>query len=322
MRTDVGFDAAGTTLRGWLYVPDGATGPCAAVVMAHGLSALKEMGLDDYAEVFVAAGLAVLVYDHRNLGASDGTPRDEIDPVAQMRDYRHAITFAQSQPGIDPERIGIWGTSYTGGLVLMVAALDRRVRAVVSQVPYISAHETTTRAMDADAQRGHRRMLEENRAAMAAGEPSRTVTVCEDDPGKPEDATTRMSFRYFNHYAAARKLAWPNRLTVHSLDLRQEYETMPWMPRISPTPLLMIVASEDRITPTDLALRAYDAAAQPKELLLIPGDHYLPYIENFADSSRAARDFFVKQLQGSRRTRGPDRAGVPARPLRRSGPSM
>lgn len=296
MRIDIEFDAAGTTLRGWLYVPDDAARPCPAVVMAHGLSALKEMGLDDYAEVFVAAGLAVLVYDNRNIGASEGTPRDEIDPVAQMRDYRHAITFARSRPGIDPGRIGIWGTSYTGGLVLVVAALDRRVRAVVSQVPYISAHETSARAMTPEARRDYRLMLDENRAAMAAGMPSRIVTVCEDDPGKPVDATTRMSFRYFNHHATTRKLAWPNRLTVHSLDLRQEYEAMPWMPRIAPTPLLMILAAEDRITPTDIALRAFDAAAQPKELLLIPGDHYLPYIENFADSSRAARDFFLKHL--------------------------
>lgn len=296
MRRDVEFDAAGTTLRGWLYVPDGATGPRPAVVMAHGLSALKEMGLDDYAEVFVAAGLAVLVYDNRNIGASDGTPRDEIDPVAQMRDYRHAITFAQSRLEIDAGRIGIWGTSYTGGLVLIVAALDRRVRAVVSQVPYISAHDTTVRAMTPEVQLDYQRMFVNDRAAMAAGAESKTVTVCEDDPRKPADATTRMSFRYFSHYVTTRKLAWPNRLTVRSLDLRQEYEAMPWMPRISPTPLLMVVASDDRITPADIARRAFEAAQQPKELLVIPGDHYLPYIEHFAASSGAARDFFLKSL--------------------------
>ena len=79
MRSDIEFSAAGVTLRGWLYLPDQGKGPWPLVVMAHGFSAVKEMGLDDYAEVFCAAGLAALVYDNRNLGASDGLPRQEID---------------------------------------------------------------------------------------------------------------------------------------------------------------------------------------------------------------------------------------------------
>ena len=78
-----------------LYAADMGAAPFPIVVMAHGFSALKEMGLDQYAEVFARAGLAALVYDNRNLGASEGNPRFEIDPTAQMRDYRHAITYAQ-----------------------------------------------------------------------------------------------------------------------------------------------------------------------------------------------------------------------------------
>ena len=86
MRTDVEFDAEGTTLRGWLYVPDGATGPVPTIVMSHGFSAVKEMYLDRFAEVFADAGLGALVYDNRNFGASDGEPRLEIDPWEQVRD--------------------------------------------------------------------------------------------------------------------------------------------------------------------------------------------------------------------------------------------
>jgi fermentation-respiration switch protein FrsA (DUF1100 family) len=92
-RQDVEFNAEGVTLRGWLYVPDGATGPVPTIVMAHGFSAVKEMYLDAFAEAFAAGGLGALVYDHRNFGASDGEPRQEIDPWAQVRDYRHAITY-------------------------------------------------------------------------------------------------------------------------------------------------------------------------------------------------------------------------------------
>ena len=73
----VEFDAEGVTLRGWLYVPDGATGPVPTIVMAHGFSAVKEMYLDRFAEAFAAAGLAALVFDNRNFGASDDEPRQE-----------------------------------------------------------------------------------------------------------------------------------------------------------------------------------------------------------------------------------------------------
>ena len=137
MRRDIEFSSEGLKLRGWLYKPSKGKGPFPTVVMAHGFSGVKEMALDKYAEVFCKAGLAVLVYDNRCLGDSDGTPRHDIDPVMQCRDYRCAITFAQSQPEVDPKRVGIWGTSYTGGAVLGVAAYDKRVKAVVSQVPFV-----------------------------------------------------------------------------------------------------------------------------------------------------------------------------------------
>src|SRR5918996_2374403 len=67
MREDVEFDAEGVTLRGWLYRPDGATGPVPTVVMAHGFSAVKEMYLDSFAEAFAAGGLGALVFDQPQL---------------------------------------------------------------------------------------------------------------------------------------------------------------------------------------------------------------------------------------------------------------
>jgi hypothetical protein len=66
--------------------------------MAHGFSAVKEMYLDRFAEAFAAAGLGALVFDNRNFGASDGLPRQEIDPWGQVSDYRDALTFAETVP--------------------------------------------------------------------------------------------------------------------------------------------------------------------------------------------------------------------------------
>lgn len=77
------------------------------VVMAHGFSAVKEQYLHNFAEVFAHAGLGALVFDHRNFGASDGEPRQEVDPWVQLQDYRHAITFARTLSEVDRDRIGV-----------------------------------------------------------------------------------------------------------------------------------------------------------------------------------------------------------------------
>ena len=142
MREDVEFPTEdGLRLRGWLYRPDEGTGPFPLIVMAHGFSATKEMHLDDFAEVFSQAGFLVLVYDNRNLGASDGEPRGEIDPWQQIRDYRTAITWASAREDVDGARIGVWGSSYSGGHVLVVAAQDHLTVVDLSTRAFSSAHE-------------------------------------------------------------------------------------------------------------------------------------------------------------------------------------
>lgn len=109
--------------------------------MAHGFSALKEIDLGTFAEYLVSKlDLACLVYDNRGFGESDtkpGQPRHEIIPSQQTSDYSDAITYAQSRSDVDASRIGIWGSSYSGGHVLWVGAVDRRVKAVLSQAPCV-----------------------------------------------------------------------------------------------------------------------------------------------------------------------------------------
>lgn len=137
-REDIEFKAQdGTVLRGWFYTPtvpaQGAKSPC--LIMCHGFGATKEMGIDKFAEMFTSKlPVNALVFDNRCLGASEGFPRGEILPPLQISDYSDAITYAQLRPEVDPKKIGAWGTSYSGAHVLTIAAIDRRVTAVVSQV--------------------------------------------------------------------------------------------------------------------------------------------------------------------------------------------
>jgi uncharacterized protein len=173
-RMDIAFKTTdGTTLRGWHYLPDGS-GKHPTIVLSHGFSAVKEMYLDKFAEAFARAGFASVVYDNRNFGASDGQPRQEIDPWLQIRDYSDAITFAQSLEQTDPDRIGIWGSSYSGGHVLVVAAIDRRVKCVVSQVPAISGSPGFRRFVRPDFLASLNAGLHADRANRAAGKPPAT----------------------------------------------------------------------------------------------------------------------------------------------------
>lgn len=294
-RTDVEFDAEGTMLRGWLYRPEQA-GPAPLVVMAHGYSAVKEMYLDRFAERFAAAGLAVLVYDNRNFGASDGEPRQEIDPWAQVRDYRHAITFAGTLPDVREDRIGVWGSSYSGGHVIVVAAIDRRVRAVVAQVPLISGWRNILRLVRADLVAQFRAMFDADRAARFVGEPPAMVPVVNDDPLGPAALPTPDSFQWFTETAAERAPAWRNEVTMRSVEMITEYEPGSYIQRISPTPLLMVVGAQDHLTVADEALAAFNVAPEPKRLVITPGGHFDSYVRDFELSAVAATDWFATHL--------------------------
>lgn len=112
-RLDVEFTSHGATLRGWLY-PATGDAPRPGIVMAHGLTAVREMFLDRYAEAFATAGFTTLAYDHFGFGASDGEPRQWPSPSVQLEGYRDAIRWLGSQPSVDADRIGIWGSSFSG----------------------------------------------------------------------------------------------------------------------------------------------------------------------------------------------------------------
>lgn len=296
MRKDIEFDADGVTLRGWLYAPE-REDPAPAIVMAHGFSSVKELYLDDFAEVFAAAGFAVLVYDNRNFGASDGEPRQEIDPVAQGRDYRHAISFAALQPEINADRIGIWGSSYSGGHVLAIAAVEPRVKCAVAQVPHIDGPAASVRWMPGHIAPALRGAIEMDRASRFNGGAPMTIPVVAEGEASQKALGGEESYRFFIEGQKTRAPAWRNEITLRSVEWAMEYDPAAQIHRIGPTPLMMIVAKDDTVTPTDLALDAFARAREPKRLVLMDGGHFDPYQAGFAEASSAARDWFVEHLK-------------------------
>src|SRR5271168_553308 len=179
---DVEFDVEGNVaLRGWLFVPD-MPGPRPAITMAHGYAGIREHGLDRFARVFADAGFVVLVHDHRGFGASGGQPRFDVDPWRQIADWRYAISFLESRPAVDADRIGLWGTSYAGGHALVLGATDDRIKAVVAQVPTISGFEQSLRRLDAEGRAALAAELSEDERRQLVGAPPLAQLVNSLDP--------------------------------------------------------------------------------------------------------------------------------------------
>lgn len=301
--TDVEFDADGTTLRGWLYHPRDGAAAAPAVVMAHGYNCIKELYLDRYAAAVANAGHVVLAYDHRNFGESDGQPRQELDPWLQVRDYRNAITFVQTVEGVDPKRIGIWGTSYAGGHVLVVAAIDRRVGCVVAQVPTISGWQSTLRRIAPQALPGQRDAWEADRRERYKGKPPKMVPMVVDPAaGGAASHASADAWDFFTGKNAPeedkwRFKKWCNEITLRSLEMYSEYEPGAFIERIAPTPLLMVLGDADVVCPIDLGLAAFNRAGEPKRLELYPGGHFSAYTDQFERAAKAATDWFAEHLR-------------------------
>ncbi|HTM86404.1 MAG TPA: alpha/beta fold hydrolase, partial [Mycobacterium sp.] len=134
-REDVRFPSGADLISAWLYRPDG-DGEAPLLVMAHGLGAVRTMRLDAYAERFRAAGYACLVFDYRHFGDSDGQPRQVLDIAKQLADWAAAVGYARTLPGIDHDRIALWGTSFGAGHVIATAAKIPGIAAVIAQCPF------------------------------------------------------------------------------------------------------------------------------------------------------------------------------------------
>ncbi len=135
-RLDTEFISRGECCAAWLYLPEGVIRP-PVVVMAHGLGGDRRFRLDAFARRFAERGLACFVFDYRGFWESAGEPRNLISPRRHLEDWQAALDHVKSLDSIDPGKIGLWGTSFSGGHVLVTAARRGDVRAIVMQVPFV-----------------------------------------------------------------------------------------------------------------------------------------------------------------------------------------
>jgi hypothetical protein len=270
MLKDVEFQSEGVTLRAHLYTPDKGEGPFPVIVMAGGWCYVKELVQPDYAKVFADAGMAALVFDYRNLGTSDGEPRQHLDPWQQVEDYKNAISFVETRSEIDPARIGIWGISYSGGHVIIVGATDPRVKCIVSNIPVVDGFKTMRLVHGSIGFRAlQEAMLEDRRKLAQTGEygylPMSTTDPANELTTWPFPEVTTA----FNHLKATEAPNHEHRNTVASVELLCNYTVFPYAPRIVNTPTLMTVAEGDDITIWDDEIAVFNAIATTKKRLFV-----------------------------------------------------
>lgn len=298
-RIDVRFPSGSAECGGWLFLPAGANAdhPVPAVAMAHGMGAVKEMYIEPFARSFAQAGIAALLFDYRGFGASGGEPRSRISPRDQIEDYRNALTFLARRAEVDSGRLGVWGTSFSGGHVLHLGAYDPRVKAVVSQVGAMDLYANARRVTTPEQFEGFRAMMAQERLRQAEHGGELYIPNAAPPGQGPAMQVDQETYDWLIAAQQSVAPAWRNEVTVDSLEAILEHTPARSIDRVSPRPLLMILATEDKWTPPDMIRDAFAAAGEPKRLIEIEGGHYAVYAgEGQAIAAKAATDWFTRHL--------------------------
>jgi uncharacterized protein len=289
-REDLTFTSGADTCAAWLYRPEGVAGLAPCVVMAHGFSATREDTLPAYAERFAAAGMAVLLFDYRHFGDSTGEPRQLLSIGRQQADYRAAIAFARTLGGIDAQRIALFGTSFSGGHVVAVAAKDPSIAAVVSQAPFADGLTAVRITPPLTALRATALGLVDQAAGLAGraprlmpavGPPGSFAVMTQPDAQPGFEAIVPAGSRWRNEVAA-----------------RVMLRIAPYRPVRSAAsvtcPLLVCVCEGDTTTPPGAAVKMGERAPRG-EVLRYPIGHFDIYVGEHFERAVADQTAFLQR---------------------------
>ncbi len=294
-REDVSFDSEGTRCAAWLYRPDGAV-DAPVIVMAHGFASIRELRLDAYGERFAQAGFAVLVFDYRGFGASDGQPRRVIDIGAQHTDWRNALAYARGLEGVDGRRVVGWGTSFAGGHVLHLAASGEEFAAIVAQVPHVNGLASALNGSRLTAARLTVAGLRDQLGAFLGREPYRLPAVGE--PGELAMMSTPdavpMAYRLAGDKADE---LMPELYVAARIALRVPYYSPGRTARKITAPTLVQIAKRDVVTPYEVAMKAAKKIPNA-EILTYDCGHFEPYLDPFFESVVGAQIEFLARTLG------------------------
>ena len=265
--------------------------PCA--VMAPGFGGTRDSSLLGYAEGFAAAGLDVLLFDYRGFGASGGSPRQLVSVRRQRRDYHAAVAAARQLPGVDPERIVVWGVSYAGGHVIVVAARDKRVAATISVTPAMDGIpvliQLARNGGPAHLARAAGHGLRDAARALTGRAPHLVPMV-----GEPGSDAIIAKVGAEEAYTAIAGPSWRNELCARTALEAGLNRRIRFASRVS-CPLLVQVGTSDSICPPQAGRRAVPKAGTRAELREYPVDHVDVYVGAWQERALADQLDFLRR---------------------------
>jgi pimeloyl-ACP methyl ester carboxylesterase len=254
-REAITFNSGGKTCAAWLYVPGGSHDPVPCVVMAHGFGGTRADAVPDFAERFVEAGMAALLFDYRHFGDSEGEPRQLLDIGLQLEDWTAAIACARTREEVDETRVALWGSSFSGGHVVATAVRDGQVRAVISQGPFADGlKQLASFPLSLNAKMTLHALRDQFRALI--GRPPHYVPVI----GPPGSDAVLQSPESEPGYMAiiGEDSRWRNECTPRVMLRVPRYRPFRLGPQLT-CPWLVCIADRDDLTPPQIARELAEA---------------------------------------------------------------
>ncbi len=287
----VSFFSEGARLIGNLFLPadlqPGEQRP--GIVLCHGFTGVRQLTLPDYARRFAQAGFISLIFDYRGFGESEG-PKWRLLPLEQVDDIRNALTWLSTQPEVDPQRLGLWGTSFGGAHVPYVAGIDARVKAAVAQVGFDTGERFLLSVRSESERVELVRQLEEDRQLRTQNGRGRWIDPFERALSNPQ-ASGFIGKTLQAHPHMRCLLSW------QTWEKTLEYRPLDVVDKITPRALLLIAAEHDTICPPAGYQALYERASEPKQLITLPISHYEIYEgHGFDQSARQAVAWFAAHL--------------------------
>ncbi|OCK75397.1 peptidase S15 [Lepidopterella palustris CBS 459.81] len=268
---------SGVTLRGWLY-PAEKRGP--GIILSAGFNMPKDVVVPDIAEWYQQRGFTALIFDTYGIGASDGEPRHDSDMQRRVDDFIDSVTWLSQNPLVDPEKIAVWGLCFDGNIMLATAASDRRIAAVVAVAPMIDV------TGDPERREAILELGLADRAGQLAGEEPVYLPLVD------EDGVTPLGQFLGNFFTTMDNMKMPieNRVTAHTYMRCLNWNILHLLPKISPTPVIMVTPELDQVFPAERQKEAFDMLGEPKEHCVIVKKNHFDWM--FGDMDNV----FNKQL--------------------------
>jgi len=294
-RKEVRFDVKGVAVSAWLYLPEAASSPSPCVVMAHGLGGTRDMGLDAYARRFEEAGFAVLAFDYRYNGESDGNPRQLIWIPSQLEDYAGAIDYVRNLKEINPAKIALWGTSLSGGHVIVSAAKDNKIACIAAQCPLLDGTETAEEHVKHMGIKYVLRMTGHGQRDIVRSwmrlSPHKIPIV-----GKPGTVALMANNDAWNTFSAMAPDNYINEACARIAIRMDKYQPVNQLGQVN-CPVLLQVGDKDMAVPAKVVNKARKLLKQNCEIIHYPIDHFDIYLEdNFEKAVNHQVAFFSKHL--------------------------